>query len=117
MYRKNNFSENTVKTLRQNLTQILPESFYQTHEKTSFYTGWKHFKTNRRNVFFQFFTEAPRSGKTVFTNITSSLSEKSQCGAFFWVEMENETEKNRVEMEKLTRVFNNLRFCENQNEG
>jgi hypothetical protein len=73
MYGKNNFSKNTVKTLRQNLTKILTESFYQTHEKTSFYTGWKHFKTNRRYVFFLFFTEAPRSGKTVFTNITSSL--------------------------------------------
>jgi len=52
------------------LTQILTECFYQTHEKTSFYQltkkTKKQFKTHRRYVFFQFFTEAPRSEKTSF---------------------------------------------------
>ena len=86
MYRKNNFSQNTVKTLRQNLTQILPESFYQTHEKTSFYLltkkTKKQFKTHRRYVFFQFFTEAPRSEKTSFYqhNVQPNMERDTSTG-------------------------------------
>ena len=47
-----------VKTLRQNLTQILTECFYQTHEKTSFYRLTKKpknsLKHTDRYVFFNF---------------------------------------------------------------